>query len=51
MYFGTGDASSFHRYDGSSPASSRAALVLSTIGCDWRDDEAPSDWLLPLRRA
>ena len=48
---GTGDASSFHHHDQSSPASGRAALVLSTVGCDWRDDEAQADWLVPLRGA
>lgn len=47
-----GGAGRFHRHDGrSGRASDRAALVLSTVGCDWRDDEAPSDRLLPLRRA
>ena len=51
LSFGTGDAARFHRTDGSSPASSRAALVLSTVGCDWRDDEAPAKWLVPVRRA
>ena len=30
-------AAKFHRYDGTDPASGRAALVLSAVGCDWRD--------------
>ena len=51
LNFGTGDACKFHWREGSTPASSRAALVLSTVGCDWRDDEAPAYWLLPLGRA
>ena len=50
LHFGTGEASSFHRADSKSPPSSRAALILSTAGCSWYDDEAPSDWLIPTRR-
>lgn len=49
-HFGTGDASSFHGPRCQS-AVDRAALVLSTVGCVWHDDEAPADWLVPLRRA
>lgn len=51
LNLGTGDACKFHWRDDATPAFSRAALVLSTVGCDWRDDEAPADWLLPLGRA
>ena len=51
LCFGTGDAYRYHWREDSAPAASRAALVLSTVGCDWRDDEAPADWLRPLRRA
>ena len=40
LHVGVGDAAKFHHFDGSSPASHRAALVLSTVGCDWHDDEA-----------
>ena len=51
LSFGTGDAYRYHFNEGSTPPSSRAALVLSAVGCDWRDDEAPADWLIPVRRA
>ncbi len=31
-----GDVPRFHQYDGSAPAGARAALVLSTVGANWR---------------
>lgn len=32
-----GESGSFHSYDGTNPPESRAALVLTTVGCDWRE--------------
>ena len=50
VHIGTGHAARFHPPRGPS-AIERAALVLSTVGCDWHDEEAPPDWRIPLRRA